>query len=66
MKTYWGVEVYFQAFLTSTLDGSDWSALRPGRFTPGEGASSTHTTGGWADPRTGPNAAAKEKNILPL
>jgi hypothetical protein len=27
-----GVEVYLQAFLTSGQDGSEWSALRPGRF----------------------------------
>jgi hypothetical protein len=26
-------------FLTSALVGGDWSASRPGRFTPGEGAS---------------------------
>jgi len=26
MKTYWGVEVQFHAFLTSELDGGKWSA----------------------------------------
>jgi hypothetical protein len=26
MKMYWGMEVYLQAFLTSALDGSEWSA----------------------------------------
>jgi len=36
MKTYWGVEVYFEPFLTSALDGSEWSCSRPGRFTAGE------------------------------
>jgi hypothetical protein len=34
MKTYWGVEVQLHAFLTSALDGGEWSASRPGRFTP--------------------------------
>jgi hypothetical protein len=34
MNTYWGVEVYLRAFLTSALDGGEWSASRPGRFTP--------------------------------
>jgi hypothetical protein len=36
MKTYWGAEVYPQAFLTSVLDGGEWSVSRHGRFTPRE------------------------------
>jgi hypothetical protein len=31
-----GVEVYLHAFLTSALDGGEWSVSRPGRFTPRE------------------------------
>lgn len=31
-----GVEVWLHAFLTSALDGGEWSAFRPGRFIPGE------------------------------
>ena len=31
-----GVEVYLHLFLTSVLDGGEWSASRAGRFTPGE------------------------------
>jgi hypothetical protein len=27
MKTYWWIEVYFQAFLASALHGSEWSTL---------------------------------------
>jgi hypothetical protein len=38
MKTYWGMEVYLHAFLTSALDGGEWSASRPSRFTPRERA----------------------------
>jgi hypothetical protein len=39
--------------LTSALDGGDWSATRPGRFTPGETAPGTHYTGVWLGPRAG-------------
>ena len=33
MKTYKGVEVQFPSFLTSALNGGEWSASRPGRLT---------------------------------
>jgi hypothetical protein len=36
MKAYWG---------------GDWSASRPGRFTPRERAAGTHKIGGWVGPR---------------
>jgi len=42
MKTYGEVEVQHQAFLTSSLQGGEWSASRPGRFTPREGARGTN------------------------
>jgi hypothetical protein len=29
-----GVEVYLHSFLTSAVDGGEWSTSRPGRFTP--------------------------------
>jgi hypothetical protein len=35
VKTYGGMEVEFHAFLTSELDGGEWSASSHGRFTPG-------------------------------
>jgi len=35
------VEVYFQAFLTSAIDGGEWSTSRPGRYTPRERAPGT-------------------------
>jgi hypothetical protein len=34
MKMCLGVEVQLHAFLTSELDGDEWSASRPGRFNP--------------------------------
>jgi hypothetical protein len=33
MKAYWGVEVYLNEFLTSALDGGEWTASRPDHFT---------------------------------
>jgi hypothetical protein len=36
MKEYGGVDVQIHIFLTSALDGGEWSAPRPGRFTPGK------------------------------
>jgi hypothetical protein len=33
-----GVDVKLQAFLTSALDGDEWSASRAGRFNPREKA----------------------------
>jgi len=41
MKTYWGVELQRHAFLTSALEGGEWSASHPGRFIPRETALST-------------------------
>jgi hypothetical protein len=41
---------------TWTLAGGEWSASRPGRFTPG-----THLIGGWVGLRTGPDAVEKRK-----
>jgi len=35
------------AFLTSALDGGEWSASRPGHFTLREKAPGTHWIGGW-------------------
>jgi hypothetical protein len=59
MKAYWGVEVYFLEFLTSTLYGDEWSVLRPGRFTPRERASGTLSIGGWLGSRAILDAVVK-------
>jgi hypothetical protein len=47
--------------LTSALDGGEWSASRPGRFTPRERAPSTHWIGGWVDSRAVLDAVVKRK-----
>jgi len=36
VKAYGGMEVWLHVFLTSALDGDEWSASRPSRFTPGK------------------------------
>jgi hypothetical protein len=47
---------------TSTLDGGEWSASRPGRaFTPGESTPGTHCTGGWVGLRAGLDTEARGK-----
>jgi len=56
MKTCWDVEVQLLAFLTSALDGSEWSAWRRDRFTPG-----AHCIGGWVGPRAGLDAVPRRK-----
>jgi hypothetical protein len=38
--------------LTSALDGGEWSASHPGRFTPRERAPGTHWIGGCVGPVT--------------
>jgi hypothetical protein len=48
-------------FLTSALAGGEWSASRPGRFTPGEKAPGTHWIGGWVGPRAGLDDVEKRK-----
>jgi hypothetical protein len=65
MKTYAEMDVWIHAFLTSALVGSEWSASRPGRFTPKERAPGTHWIRGWVGPRTGLDAV-ENRTILPL
>jgi hypothetical protein len=53
MEVYAGVDVfmYIHIFLTSALAGGEWSASRPGRFTPGVRTPGSYWIGGWVDPR---------------
>jgi len=36
IKAYWGSRGIISAFLTSALDGGEWSASRRDRITPGK------------------------------
>jgi hypothetical protein len=47
--------------LTSALDGGEWSASRPGRFTPKEGVPGTHWIGSWVGPRVVLKAVVRRK-----
>jgi hypothetical protein len=51
--------------LTSALDGGEWSASCPGRFTPRERAPGTHWIGGWVGPQSRSGRGGEEKNSQP-
>jgi hypothetical protein len=51
MKAYGGVAVQIHISLILALAGGEWSASRPGRFTPGERAPGIHWIGGWVGHR---------------
>jgi hypothetical protein len=36
MNMYWGVEIYVHEFLTSALDGGEWSASHPAALPSGK------------------------------
>jgi hypothetical protein len=56
-----GEKVY--SYLTSVLDGGEWSASLPGRvLPPGERTPGIHWTGGWVGPRAGLDAEAGRKS----
>jgi hypothetical protein len=52
-------------FLTSALDGREWSASRHSRFIPKEIAPDTHWIGGWVGPRAALDAVVKRKITKP-
>jgi len=54
--------VQLHLFLTSTLDGGEWPAAGPGRFTPMERAPGTNWIVGWVGPRAGLDEEAKGRN----
>jgi hypothetical protein len=64
MKTYEAVEVQLHVFLTSALDGGEWSTSRPGCFTAGEIDPSSHWIGGWVGPKVGLDRLQKRHESL--
>jgi hypothetical protein len=46
MKAYMGMDIQIYVFLSLELAGGEWSASRPGRFTPKEGTPVTQWIGG--------------------
>jgi hypothetical protein len=50
IKTQWGSGCKSTHSLTSALDGGEWLASRPGRYTPRERAPDIHWIGGWEGP----------------
>jgi hypothetical protein len=66
MKAYGGVDVYIHICLTATLAGGEWSASRPGRFTPGERVLCTNWIGGCVNPSVGLDDVEKRKFLTLL
>jgi hypothetical protein len=60
IKAYWGNGGIAHS-LISALDGGEWSASRPGRFTPRERAPGTLWIGGLVGPRAVLDAVVKRK-----
>ena len=54
------------AFLTSVSNGGQWSASRPGRFTPWESACNTHWTEGCVGCRAGLEVFEKRRSFGPV
>jgi hypothetical protein len=65
MKAYWEWRYSSTHSLISALDGGEWLASRPGRFTPREKAPGTHWIGGCVGPRAVLDIGGEEKNSEP-
>jgi hypothetical protein len=66
MKAYGGVDVQNHIFLTSALDGGEWSASRPGRFILWETVPGTHRIGSWVGLRAGLDDVEKREFLTLL
>jgi hypothetical protein len=61
IKAYWEWRYISTHSLASELDTGEWSASRPGRFTPMKRTHSTLRIGGWVGPRSILETAVKGK-----
>jgi hypothetical protein len=59
----WGSGGIALPFLTSVLDGGEWSASCLGRFTPGEIAAHTHWIGVWVRLQSRSGRRREEKRL---
>jgi len=67
MKIYWVLEVWLQAFLTSVLDGGEWSHSHPDILTHAVRAPNIHGAGDWVGIRVSLDAVTKRnKPIIAL
>jgi hypothetical protein len=64
MKTHGRVEIQLHRFLTSVLDGGEWSASRHDHFATRERDPDTHWIGGWVSHRDSLEAVAKKKYLF--
>jgi hypothetical protein len=62
MKLY-RVEMQLHTFSISTLDGTEWLASSPGRFTPVERVAGTHRIRGFVGPSAGMSAVEMWKSL---
>jgi hypothetical protein len=66
MKAYGRVDVKINIFLISALAGGEWSASRPGCFTPGGKTPGTHSIRYLVDSRTSLDYIEKRKFLTLL
>jgi hypothetical protein len=60
------MEVYLHAFLTSALDGGEFSVSRPGRFTPEDIALDIYWIREWMGPQSRSGRGGEEEKPLLL
>jgi hypothetical protein len=64
LTKYQAMKAYWRSGGIAALDGGQWSASRPGRFTPRKRAPSIHWIGGRVGPRAVLDAVVKEELFL--